>query len=96
MRAGRDLDAALTASHMPSQAGCRFLLAEAAAEDYAVSSWYVPGAYPRVPNDPRLRVTMPQPPRADGSYIAPGMICMIRRAMPEAPDVNAHAVGEMK
>jgi hypothetical protein len=61
MRPGVDFDEMRTASHMPSQSGRRFLLAEAAAEGAAVQSWDVPGVYMRAPADPRYRVTMQQP-----------------------------------
>ena len=51
MRPGLDFDETRTASHMPSQAGRRLLLAAAAAEGYAVESWDIPGAYMNSPND---------------------------------------------
>jgi hypothetical protein len=89
LRPGVDFDQRRTASHMPSQAGRRFLYAVAAAEGAAVHSWDVPGAYMRAPSDPRYRVTMRQPPNFDGSYAAPGKVCLLRRAMPGAPDANS-------
>ena len=89
MRPGLDFDATRTASHMPSQAGRRLLLAAAAVEGYAVDIWDVPGAYPRAPNDPRFRITMRQPPRSDDTLAAPGMVCVLRRAMPGDPSANA-------
>jgi hypothetical protein len=61
----------------------------AAAEGAAVQSWDVPGAYMRSPGDPRYRVTMQLPPNFDGTLAAPGKVCVIRRAMPGAPDANA-------
>jgi Reverse transcriptase (RNA-dependent DNA polymerase) len=89
MRSGVDFDEMRTASHMPSQGGRRFLLAVAAAEGSAVQSWDVPGAYMRAPADPRYRVTRQQPPNFDGTLAAPGKVCVIRRALPGAPDANA-------
>lgn len=58
MRPGFDFDEMRTASHIPSQAGCRLLLAAAAAEGYAVTSLGTPGAYMRASNDPCFRVPM--------------------------------------
>ena len=89
MRPGIDFDETRTVSHMPSQAGRRLLLAASAAEGYAVESWDIPWAYINSPNDPRFRVTMKQPPLADGSYRAPGRVCVLRRAMPGDPAANA-------
>jgi Reverse transcriptase (RNA-dependent DNA polymerase) len=89
MRPGIDFDEMRTASHMPSQSERRFLLAVAAAEGAVVQSWDVPGAYMRAPADPRYRVTMRQPPSFDGTLAAPCKVCVIRRAMPGAPDANA-------
>lgn len=89
MQPGIDFDGTRTASHMPSQADRRLLLAAAAAQGYAVASWDVPGAYMRAPNDPRFRVTMKQPPRSDGTLAAPGMVCVMRRAMQGDPAANA-------
>lgn len=76
MRPGVDFDEKRTASHMPSQAGRRLLLAAAAAKGHAVASYDVPGAYPRAPNDPNHMVTMVQPPRSDGTMAAPRKICV--------------------
>lgn len=89
MRPGLDFDETRTASHMPSQAGRRLLLSAAAAQDHSIASCDVPGAYMRAPNDPKYRVTMQQPPRADGSMTAPGKICVMRRAMQGDPAANA-------
>lgn len=81
MRQGLDFDETRTASHMPSQAGRRFLLAAVAAEGYDVEFWDIPGAHMNAPNDPRFRETMKQPSMAYGSYRAPGIMCVLRRAM---------------
>jgi hypothetical protein len=89
MRPGVDLDAMRAASHMPSQSGRRFLLAVAAAEGASVLSWDVPGAYMRAPEDPRYRGAMQQQPNFDEKLAAPGKVCVIRQAMPGAPDANA-------
>jgi hypothetical protein len=71
------------------KAGDDSFLAVAAAEGAAAQSWDVPGAYMRAPTDPRYRVTMQQPPNFDGTLAAPGKVCVLRRAMPRAPDANA-------
>jgi hypothetical protein len=89
MRPGVDFDEMRTTSHMPSQSGRWFLLAVAAAEGAAVQSWDVPGAYMRASEDPRYRGTMQQQPNFDEKLAAPGKVCVIRRAMPGAPDANA-------
>lgn len=89
MRTGLDFDEKRFASHMPSQAGQRLLLAVAAADGYIVESWDVLGAYMSVPNDQRFRVTMRRPPRADGTFKKPGIICVFRRAMQGDPATGA-------
>lgn len=79
---------AFTASHMPSQAWQRLLGTAAAPEGYGIQSWDVSGAYMKALKDPRFRVTMKRPPRGDGTYSAPGKVCILRRAMPNVPEVN--------
>ena len=39
-------------------------------------------------NDRNIRVTMTQPPRSDGTFKAPGKICVMRRAMQGDPAAN--------
>lgn len=56
-----------TASHMPSQAGARILLAGAAAINIEVESWDVRRAYVYAPGNPNFRVTMTQPARSPAS-----------------------------
>lgn len=68
MRKGLDFDESRTASRMPSQSERRLLLAAAAAQRYVLQSWDIPGAFMRAPNDPRIKVTMIQPLRADETY----------------------------
>lgn len=88
MTPGKHFDTTRTASHMPSQAARRLLLAAAVAEGHVVQSYDVPGAYMRSPNDPNIRITMTQLPRADGTYKAPGKICVMRRAIQGDPAAN--------
>jgi hypothetical protein len=89
MRPDVDFDEMRTAFHMPSQSGRRFMLAVAATESAAVQSWDIPGVYMRALADPRYRVTTQQPLNFDGTLAAPGKVCVIRRAMPGAPDANS-------
>ena len=88
MRPNIDFDETRTASHMPSQAGRRLLIAACVAEGHVLQSWDVPGAYLRAPNNPNLRVVMKQPPRADGTLKAPGKICVLQRAIPGDKSAN--------
>lgn len=89
MRPGVDFDETRTAFHMPSKARRQLLLSSAAAKGYVVKSWDVPGVYMNAPSDPMFRITMKQPPMADGSYKEPGKICVLRRAIPGDPTKNA-------
>lgn len=88
LRPGLDVDKARIASHITSQAGRRALLA-AAAEGYAVASFYVPGSFMRGPNDPRFRFTMRQPPISDDMLASFEKICVLRRAILRDPASNA-------
>lgn len=88
MRAGVEYNPQGTASHTASHPARRLIVAAAAAKGHAMQSWDVPGAYPRAPCDPAHRQTMHQPPCFDGTYAAPGKICVIRRAMQGAPDAG--------
>lgn len=88
MTPDREFNSTATSSHAPSHAGRRLMLASAAAMGYSVQSWDVPGAYPRAPSDPDYRQTMHQPSLFDGTFIAPGKICLIKRAMPGTPDAG--------
>lgn len=85
MRPGLDSEDMLTASHMPSKSGRCLLRATAPAESYAVTSFDVPGTYARSSNDPRLRVTKKQPPRAGSFLAATEMIGVMRRAYKTSP-----------
>ena len=88
MRSGIDFDETRMASHMPSQARRRLLIMAGVAEGHSFRSPDVPGAYLRAPNDPNIRVVMSQPKRADGTYTAPGKLCLLRRAMPGEKPAN--------
>lgn len=89
MRPAVHFDEHQTASRMPTQTGRRILLANAAAPDYEVESWDMPGVYMYAPGNPNFRVAMTQPPRANGTFAAPGKICLLRRAITGASDANA-------
>lgn len=67
-----NFDTTRTTSHTRSEAGRRLLVAAAAAQDYSIQSWDVPGAHMRALNDSRHRMTMRQPPCSDGTYEAAG------------------------
>lgn len=89
MTPGLEFGAARTESRITSRAARLLLLASESSQGYAVQSWNVPGAYMRAPNDPLFRLTMIRTPRADGMQKAPGMICLMRRAMQSDPAANA-------
>ena len=88
MKPDMQFDQTRTASHMPSQAARRILLAAAVSDEHVIQSYDIPGAFMRAPNDPNIRVTMTQPPRADGTFKEPGKICVMRRAMQGDPAAN--------
>ena len=88
MKPGTQFDETRTASHMPSQAARRLLLAAAVSDGHVIQSYDIPGAFMRSPNDPNIRVTMTQPARSDGTFKAPGKICVMRRAMQGDPAAN--------
>lgn len=77
-----------SASHMASQAGRR-LLAAASAQGYEVESWDVPCTSMLTMSDPRFRLTIQQTLCANGSLVAPGKVCILRKVMPGQPDANA-------
>lgn len=81
IRPGLDFDETRTASHMPSQAVRRLLLAAGVAKGHVFQSLKVPGAYMRAPNKPNIRIGIEQPPRSNGTKKAPGKVCVLRRAM---------------
>lgn len=88
-RKGHDFDETRTATHMPSQAGRRVLLAGAVANKQFIEIWDVLGAYMRSPGDPIFRMDMKQPPRPDVSFKAPGKIYLMRKAMQGKPSAGA-------
>ena len=88
MRPGIDFDETRTASHMPSQAGRSIIIMAGVAEGHSFRALDVPGAYMRSTKDPNIRVVMAQPKRADGTYEAPGKVCLLRRAMPGEKSAN--------
>ncbi len=75
-----------TAAQTPSHTARRLLYAEAARNREYIRSFDVPGAYLRAPTDPRYRVVMKQPRRADGTLTAPGNLVLILRAQQGSPD----------
>ena len=81
MKPGKQFDETRTASHMPSQAAKRLLLAAAVSDGHVIQSYDISGAFMRSPNDPNIRVTVTQAARSDGTFKAPGKICIMRRAM---------------
>lgn len=83
-----DVDESRTATHMPSQAERRILIAAGVAERHVFRSFDTIGAYMRALNHPNLRIIMTQPPQSNGQKIAPGKICLLRRAMPGYKSTN--------
>jgi Reverse transcriptase (RNA-dependent DNA polymerase) len=77
-----------TAAQTPSHTAQRLFYAAAAVSHEYIESYDVPGAYPRAPNDPKFRVVMRQPPRADGSLTHPGCNVLLSKAAQGAPDAG--------
>lgn len=88
MRPGLDFDETRTASPLLSQSGRSLLVDAGLAKGPFFSFFDVPGAYLRAPSNPNLRIVMAQPPRSNWRNIAPGRVCVIRRAVPGEKSAN--------
>lgn len=76
MRPGVGFDEMRTASHLPSQAGRRLLIASCLDEEHVLQSCDIPGFYLRAPNNPNIRVVMKKQPRSNETQVAPGKVCV--------------------
>lgn len=81
-------DPAQTSAQTPSHAAHRMLYAEAARRREFMESYDVPGAYARAPADPRYKVRLHQPRRADGLYTKAGHDVLIVNAQQGVPDAG--------
>ena len=81
-------DPAHTSAQTPSHTAHRLMYAEAARRNEVLESYDVPGAYARAPADPRFKVRLHQPRRADGTYTKPGHDVLIINAQQGVPDAG--------